>query len=145
MEPARVLVCPGAQPALLAVLGTLVARGDVVLTDAFTYPGIRTATAQLGIRLAGVAADAEGMSPDAVEAACRATGAKALYCIPTIQNPTTVTMPLARRRAIAEVARRHGLRIVEDDAYGLLPAAPLPAIASSRRISPSTSQPCPRC
>ncbi|GGC34810.1 transcriptional regulator [Siccirubricoccus deserti] len=130
VEPARVLVCPGAQPALLAVLGTLVARGDVVLTDAFTYPGIRTATAQLGIRLAGVAADAEGMSPDAVEAACRATGAKALYCIPTIQNPTTVTMPLARRRAIAEVARRHGLRIVEDDAYGLLPAAPLPAIAS---------------
>jgi DNA-binding transcriptional MocR family regulator len=39
-------------------------------------------------------------------------------------------MPPGRRQAIADVARRHDLRIVEDDAYGLLPSDPLPAIAS---------------
>lgn len=130
IDPERVLVCPGAQPALLAALGNLAGAGDLVLTDRLTYPGLRGAAAQLGLRLAGLAADAEGLLPDALEAACREGRPKALYCVPTIHNPTTVTMPLARRRAIVEAARRHGLRILEDDAYGLLPSRPLPALAA---------------
>jgi DNA-binding transcriptional MocR family regulator len=130
VDPDRILVSPGAQPALLAALGSVAGPGDVVLADALTYPGIRSAAAQLGILLHDVAADAEGLSPDALEDACRKLNPRALCCIPTIQNPTTATMPLARRQAIAELARRHGLRILEDDAYGLLPSTPLPAIAS---------------
>jgi DNA-binding transcriptional MocR family regulator len=130
VDPARVLVCPGAQPALLAVLGALAGPGDAVLADTLTYPGIRGAAAQLGVRLVGAAADAEGLLPEAIEAACRDVRPKALYCVPTIHNPTTATMPTERRQAIAAVARRHDLPIVEDDAYGLLPSAPLPAIAS---------------
>lgn len=130
VDPERVLVCPGAQPALLATLSILAGPGDVVLTDKLTYPGIRSAAAQLGVRLVGIAADAEGLLPEAVEAGCRELRPKALYCVPTIHNPTTTTMPLGRRQAIAEVARRHGQHIVEDDAYGLLPSRPLPAIAS---------------
>ncbi|MBP0495128.1 PLP-dependent aminotransferase family protein [Roseomonas indoligenes] len=130
VNPGRVLVCPGAQPALLAVLGQLAGPGDVVLTDALTYPGIRAAAAQLGIRLAGVARDEGGMRPDAVEAACRTLRPKALYIIPTIHNPTTVTMPEERRRALAGTALRLDLPVLEDDAYGLLPGAPLPAIAA---------------
>jgi DNA-binding transcriptional MocR family regulator len=136
LDPERVLVCPGAQPALLAILGSLARAGDVVLTDRLTYPGVRSAAAQLGIRLIGIAADAEGLLPEAVDAACQESPAKALYCVPTIHNPTTVTMPPGRRRAIVEAARRHGLRIVEDDAYGLLPSRPVPAIAS---IAPDIS------
>ena len=130
IDPERVLVCPGAQPALFSILGMIAASGDVVLTDPLTYPGIRGAASQLGIRLAGVRGDADGMLPDALDEACHTLRPKALYCLPTIQNPTTTTMPLERRRAIAEVARRHGLRILEDDAYGLLPSAPLPALAA---------------
>jgi DNA-binding transcriptional MocR family regulator len=129
-DPECVLVCPGAQAALVAVLGALAEPGDVVITEALTYPGIRAAAAQLSIRLAGVPSDAEGLLPDAIDTTCREVQPKALYCIPTIHNPTTVTIPLERRRALAEVVRRNGLRIVEDDAYGLLPSVPLPAIAS---------------
>ena len=130
VDPGRVLVCPGAQPALAAAFGTLASPGDVVLTEALAYPGIRGAAAQLGLRLAGVAADAEGLLPEALEEACRKLRPKVLCCVPTIQNPTTATMPPARRRAVAEVAQRHGLAIVEDDAYGLLPSSPLPALTS---------------
>jgi DNA-binding transcriptional MocR family regulator len=111
-------------------LSIVAAPGDVVLTDPLTYPGIRGAASQLGIRLAGVRGDADGILPDALDAACHTLHPKALYCLPTIHNPTTVTMPLERRRAVAEVARQHGLRILEDDAYGLLPSAPLPALAT---------------
>lgn len=131
VAPERLLVTPGAQPALLAVLGMLLRPDDVLLTDSLTYPGLRGAAAQLRIRLVGLSGDELGLLPEAVEEACRAaTGAKALYCVPTIHNPTAVTMPVQRRQAIAEVARRHGLRVIEDDAYGLLPSEPLPAIAS---------------
>ena len=51
------------------------------------------------------------------------------------QNPTTVTLPLARRAAIAEIARRHDLPIIESDIYGTLledPAPPLAALAPER-------------
>ncbi len=131
VDPGRVLVSPGAQPALLAALGTVARTGDVVLTDQLTYPGFRGAAAQLGIRLAAVAGDADGPLPEAIEEACRGEQPpKALYCIPTIHNPTTITMPLARRQALAETSRRCGLRIIEDDAYGVLPAEPLPALAA---------------
>jgi DNA-binding transcriptional MocR family regulator len=130
VEPERVLLCPGAQPALAAVLGALAARGEAVLTDALTYPGLRGAAAHLGLRLHAVAGDRDGMLPDALDAACRGAAPKAVYLVPTMHNPTAITIPVARREAIAAVALRHGLPIVEDDAYGLLPAQPIPAVSS---------------
>lgn len=126
----RMLLSPGAQPGLMAVLSTLAGSGDVILTDMVTYPGVRTVAAQLGLRLVGIAGDADGMLPDAIASACREFQPKALYCVPTIANPTTLTVPLRRRKVIADTARQHGLCIVEDDAYGLLPSDPLRAIAS---------------
>jgi DNA-binding transcriptional MocR family regulator len=131
VDAERVLVCPGAQPALFAILGLLARAGDVVLTEALTYPGVRMAAAQLGVRLVGVETDAEGLRPDALEAACREMQPKALYCGPTIHNPTTTTMSPERRGAIARIARRHGLPVVEDDAYGLLPSNPLSALTAT--------------
>lgn len=127
LTPDRVLVCNSAQSALLALITTLVRPGDVVLTEALCYPGFRAVAAHFGIPLRGVAMDEEGIIPGALDAACRQGGAKALYCVPTIQNPTTATMSLSRREAIVAVARRHGIVIIEDDAYGLLPRhAPTP-------------------
>ncbi|MCW3475667.1 aminotransferase-like domain-containing protein [Limobrevibacterium gyesilva] len=129
-DPGRILVCAGAQSALTALLTLLARPGDTILTEPLTYPGLRAMAAHLGIRLLGVAVDAEGLLPDAVARACREAQPKALYCIPTIQNPTTATMPPQRRQALAEVALRHGIIIIEDDAYGLLPTVPSPAIAT---------------
>jgi DNA-binding transcriptional MocR family regulator len=47
--------------------------------------------------------------------------------MPTLHNPTAITADLERRQAIVSVARKHGIVIVEDDAYGFLPAKPLPS------------------
>jgi DNA-binding transcriptional MocR family regulator len=130
VTPDRILVCGGAQAALLALLTTFARPGDVIVTEALTYPGFRALAGQLGIRLKGLAMDAEGILPAALEEACRGARPTALYCIPTIQNPTTVTMSLARRQAIAAIARRYRLPIFEDDAYGALPSEALPPLAS---------------
>lgn len=127
LTPDQVLVCNSAQSALLALVTTLVRPGAVVLTEALCYPGFRAVASYLGIPLRGVAMDEEGIIPDALEASCRQGDARALYCVPTIHNPTTATMSLNRRAAIVAVARRHGIVIIEDDAYGLLPRhAPTP-------------------
>lgn len=126
----RVCVAAGAQGSLLALTTLLAQRGDVVCAEALTYPGLRALAAHLGVKVVGLAMDAEGLLPDAFDAACRAHAPKALYCTPTLNNPTTATMSEARRAAVAEVARRHGVAIVEDDAYGRLPADGPPPLAA---------------
>jgi DNA-binding transcriptional MocR family regulator len=71
--------------------------------------------------------DQSGVLPDALDAAIHLHQPKALYLNPTVQNPTTLTIPQHRRMEIAEVALRHRLQIIEDDAYGFIPAsAPAP-------------------
>jgi DNA-binding transcriptional MocR family regulator len=126
----RVLVCSGAQSATLAVASSLLRAGDVVATEAMTYPGFRALAAYMGLVLAGVATDAEGLIPAAVDEVCRRERPKAIFCTPSIQNPTTATMTLARRQEIIAVARRHGLPIIEDAAYALYPHHPIPALCA---------------
>jgi DNA-binding transcriptional MocR family regulator len=126
----RVLLAPGTQSSMLAICGTLLRRGDVVATEAMTYPGFRALAFHTGLQMAATPCDAEGMLPDALDEICRRLAPRAIYCTPTIQNPTTATMGRARRNAIIQVARRHDLPIIEDAAYDLYPREAFPALAA---------------
>lgn len=126
----RLLVVPGAQCALLAVLSTIAPAGSVICCEELTYPGLRALAARLGIRLVGLPMDNEGIDAVAFAAACAQYAPKALYCNPTFLNPTTAVISPARREALVEVARHYGVPIIEDDAYGFLPRAAPPAMAS---------------
>src|SRR6202012_3616814 len=128
----RIFVSPGPHPALLRILTILAKPGDTVLCEAITYPGIRSIAAQLGLRLVGLPMDEDGIEVEALAEACTKAKPKALYLNPTLQNPTTLTISNQRRRDLAGVARRFKLPIIEDDAYGFIPAhghAPFAAIA----------------
>jgi DNA-binding transcriptional MocR family regulator len=125
VPPERVLVCAGAQAAIVAALSVLVLPGGAVAVDALTYPGLIGAARQQGVRLVPVAADTEGLIPEALAEAPVA----ALYATATLQNPTTATMGEARRHALAGVIDARGLALIEDDAYGRLPLAPRPALS----------------
>jgi DNA-binding transcriptional MocR family regulator len=116
----RLVIFPGSQSAIFNVLLSLTSPGDVVLTEALTYPGVRAAAARLGVRLVGVTMDEQGIVPEALGSACRQHKPKAVYLVPTMQNPTTVTLSPARRKAIAEIIRKAGAILIEDDAYGAL-------------------------
>lgn len=124
-DPDRILICQGAQQVLAVVFSALTRPGDTVLTEALTFPPVKLQAEMLHFRLHGVAMDEYGLSPEALDAAARTTGAKVLYTIPTHQNPTGGIMPEERRREIARIAEAHDLRIVEDDVYGAM-AAPCP-------------------
>jgi len=131
-EPEQVVVTNGAQNGMAVTFTAVTRPGDTVLSESLTYPGIKEIAANMNLRLVGVAMDKFGLRPDALEEACAAHRPKALYCMPTLQNPTARMMPEARRREIAAIAQAHGVIIVEDDAYGLLPKErpiPLAAIA----------------
>lgn len=123
----RILVTSGAQVALYAVCAHLLQAGDGLAIPAFTYPGVKAVADRLGVTLLPLAMDEDGILPDSFEAACRTRRPKALYLVPTIDNPTTATLPDSHRLAIATIARRHGVAIIEDDPYAPLAEAPPPA------------------
>jgi DNA-binding transcriptional MocR family regulator len=120
VEPEHVVVCPGAQSALAALILVLTQPGDVIVTEPAVYPGLCRAAEQLGRRVVAVQADDSGMDPDMLERTCREHDARLIYLNPTLQNPTALTMPEQRRREIALIAARCGAKIIEDDPYWLL-------------------------
>jgi DNA-binding transcriptional MocR family regulator len=128
LDPEHIVVCPGAQAALAALILAHSAPGDVVLAEPTIYPGLRAAAVQFGRQLVTVETDAFGMLPDALEKACVQHQARLVYLNPTLQNPTTVTMPAQRRKEIAAIATRCGVRIIEDDPYWLFAESPPPPL-----------------
>lgn len=126
----QVLVTTGATQALYASLAALTRPGDLVLTEAFTYPGMKAIANQLSVRLSGLAMDEYGVTPVALERACQNGEAKALYIVPNLQNPTVAIMSMERRQEIVSIARRHQLMIIEDDVYAWHLEKPLPPLAS---------------
>ena len=128
--PERLIITAGLQHAMTTCIAALCEPGDLVLAESLTYPGIRALGIMHHLRLQGVAMDDQGLVPDAFEAACRGGSVRALYTIPTLQNPTATILPEDRRRKIADIARRFDVTIIEDDLYGFhLPDAP-PRIAA---------------
>lgn len=125
-----VVVTAGGQHALHAAIATAFAPGQAIAVAPFAYPGFLSVARRHGLILLPVAADDEGILPDALAEACKTHNIAGLYVVPTNDNPTTATMGAQRREAIAEVAARAGLTVIEDDAYGLLPEVPVVPLAA---------------
>lgn len=130
IDPDQIVVCPGAQAAIAALILVLTEPGDAILVEPTSYPGLRAAATQFGRHIVSVETDKHGMLPDALEKACREYQSRLVYLNPTLQNPTTVTMPGKRRKELAAVAKRCNARIIEDDPYWLLAESPPPPIAT---------------
>ena len=116
----QVLCVNGGQHGLLCTLMALLRAGDTLVTEQLTYPGLISAARMLGIKLLGAAMDEEGLIPAALDELCRQHRISALYCTPTLQNPTTGVLSVARREALVAVCREHNLLIIEDEAHAVL-------------------------
>jgi DNA-binding transcriptional MocR family regulator len=130
LDSRQLVVCPGAQAAIAALILALTEPGDLILAEPRTYPGLLAAATQFGRHLIAVEADRHGMVPEMLEEACRRHKPRLVYLNPTLQNPTAITMPERRRKALASIAKRCNVRIVEDDPYWLLADAPPPPVAT---------------
>ncbi|MEV1020315.1 PLP-dependent aminotransferase family protein [Streptomyces sp. NPDC050264] len=114
------LVTTGSQQALSLLATALLEPGDTVLVESPCYLAALQAFGFAGARVIGVPGDDDGIDPAALDALVAEHRPKLLYTVPTFQNPTGRTLSADRRAAVAEVAGRRGLWIVEDDPYGEL-------------------------
>ena len=128
-EAEQVAITAGAQNALHAIVATTLRPGDRIACAGFIYPGMIALARRQALLLEPVAGDGDGIVPEALDAVLKGD-TRTVYLTATNDNPTTTTMSLARRQAIAAVIRRRGATLIEDDAYGLLPSAKLPPLAS---------------
>ncbi|MDX3614686.1 PLP-dependent aminotransferase family protein [Streptomyces europaeiscabiei] len=115
-----VLVTTGSQQALSLLATALLEPGDVALVEEPCYLAALQAFRFAGARVVAVPGDAHGVDPAALEELVVRNRPKLFYTVPTFQNPTGRTLPAERRAAVASVAARRGLWIVEDDPYGEL-------------------------
>ncbi|UGY90455.1 PLP-dependent aminotransferase family protein [Streptomyces gobiensis] len=115
LTAAEVLVTAGGQSAITTALRALAPPGAPVLVESPTYPGMLAVARASGLRPVPVPADADGVRPELLADAFRATGARAFVCQPLFQNPTGAVLAADRRRAVLEAARAAGAFIVEDD------------------------------
>ncbi|WP_327402180.1 PLP-dependent aminotransferase family protein [Streptomyces sp. NBC_01288] len=119
-EPDDLLVTTGSQQALSLLATALLEPGDVVLVESPCYLAALQVFAFAGARVVAVPGDGDGVDPEALDELVVRERPKLLYTVPTFQNPTGRTLPADRRAAVAAVAVRRGLWIVEDDPYGEL-------------------------
>ncbi len=131
------IVTTGGQQVIDLVCKTLIDPGDVIVAEAPTYPGAVPTFSAYQAEVEQIEMDADGMPIDELENTLdrlQAQGRrpKFIYTIPNFQNPGGVTMSLARRRRLVEVARERELLVLEDNPYGLLryEGEPLPTLYS---------------
>ena len=101
-------------------MAALTRPGDTVFAEELTYPGIKRTGALIDRPIVGIPMDLNGMIPEALDAALGKHPRSLVYCMSTLHNPTAVSMPAERRKAIAAVAQRHDAILVEDGIYAFL-------------------------
>ncbi|MBP6852128.1 MAG: PLP-dependent aminotransferase family protein [Rhodoferax sp.] len=126
----RVMVTHGAQHALAGVLRTIARPGDTLLTEPLSYPGMLALARSLRLQVVGLEVDTQGILPDALDRAAQTFNTKLLFCCPTLHNPTTSSMDMARREAIAAVIRKRRLLLMEDVVHAAAIRQPPPALAT---------------
>lgn len=130
--PDEILVTRGSQMALDLVARALLEPGDAVAVEALGSPPVWTCFRMAGLTLVPVPVDAGGLCVDDLAGLVQRHRIRAVYVTPHHQFPTTTVMPVARRLALLEFARTHGLAVIEDDYdhefhYDSHPVTPLAA------------------
>jgi 2-aminoadipate transaminase len=113
----EIVVTTGSQGALMALGMILISQGDRVAVESPTYLGALTALNPFEPEYIQIATDGDGLIPESLEANLRKNPVKFVYLNPTFQNPTGRTLTLPRRQAVAEILRKTGTLLVEDDPY----------------------------
>ncbi|ANG62237.1 GntR family transcriptional regulator [Marinobacterium aestuarii] len=133
----QVLIVSGAQHGLATAVMALLQPGDVVATDALTYPGFKVLAQSHGLELAPISAADQGPDLEVLKQLCESRQVRALYAMPTLHNPMGWVTGLKQRQQLIAIARKHDLLIIEDAAYAFLaqqPPAPLAMLAPERTL-----------
>lgn len=125
----KIVPLPSSNTGLYCILTWFQGKTREIACEPFTFPGFKMAAASLGYAFHSIESDEEGILPEALQRHLQEKkDCKLVYLQPTIHNPTTSVMSLARREAIAGVVRSFSdVYILEDDAYRFLHPDPPPS------------------
>lgn len=116
----ELLVATGSQGVLDGIGKILLSPGDRVAVESPTYLGALSAFNPYEPDYVSLETDEDGLIPESLAETLRRDRVKFVYLVPTFQNPTGRTLPMERRRAVAEILRKNDALLVEDDPYGPL-------------------------
>ncbi len=130
--PDEVLITTGSQQGIDLVAKVLVDPGDEVVVESPSYLAALQTFASYEASFAVVASDERGMDVGDLERVLAGRRPKLIYTVPEFQNPCGTTLGTERRGRLLDLAREHGVPVLEDHAYGELRfrgAAPPPLAA----------------
>ncbi|OPJ58366.1 PLP-dependent aminotransferase family protein [Clostridium chromiireducens] len=117
----HILITHGSQQALDLSGKVFLNKGDIVLCESPTYLAAISAFKAYECNFIEVPTDDDGMIISELEDLLKTTeNVKMIYVIPEFQNPTGRTWSIARRKAIAELASKYNVIVLEDNPYGEL-------------------------
>ena len=140
VDPEAIVVTVGCQEAMVLTLRALRSSPeDVLLAISPTYVGLTGAARLVDFPVLPVTADDDLAT---VVKSARADGLRprGCYVMPDFANPSGLSMDLDSRRRLLEVAAAEDLLLLEDNPYGLFPAAgvdrmpTLKALDTGRRV-----------
>src|SRR5215472_2308643 len=112
-DASQVIIVNGSQQALDLAARVLMERGDSVVVEDPQYQGAREVFRAAGARLHPVSVDRDGLNPTKLPRSARIA-----FVTPSHQFPTGAILPLARRLALLEWAKKAGAVVIEDDYDG---------------------------
>ncbi|GGD17631.1 GntR family transcriptional regulator [Aureimonas glaciei] len=130
VAPSHICLTNGATAGMTIALMSIATPGSTIATEAIGHHTLVPLASYLGLKLAGLEIDEEGILPAALDAACRNEVVRGVFVQPSVINPMATLMSAARREALVEVARRHDIAIIENDPLGALIEDRPPPIAA---------------
>jgi DNA-binding transcriptional MocR family regulator len=110
-----VVILPGSQVGISALLRAFVAPGQPMLIESPSYWGAILAARRAGVPLVPVPTGPDGPDPDVVDRAFQTSGARVFYAQPTFANPTGARWSTDRGNAMLTVLARRAAFLIEDD------------------------------
>lgn len=125
----NILLTYGSQNALAVAFLSLFKAGDKIAVDSFTYTNFIALANQFHIELIALKSDNKGILAEDLAIKVKQHNLKALYLVPTSNNPTAVDLTLERRKQLADIIVKNHLLLIEDDTYAFTNVTKIPPFA----------------
>jgi DNA-binding transcriptional MocR family regulator len=117
----QIVITAGALEALNLALQCVTRPGDTIAIESPTFYGCLQAAERLGLHVVEIPMHpVEGLDIEALKSAIAKHPIRACWCMTTLQHPTGATLSQARKEELVRLLDKHGIPLIEDDAYAEL-------------------------
>lgn len=121
-DPKHMAIVAGAQNGLALSLIGLFEPGDRIAVDAYTFANFIELAQMYHLQLVPVDGDLEGMSAKSLDSQCKRNKIHGIFLMPSCTNPTNIMISEKRKSELAEIIKKHGLILIEDDFHAFMTA-----------------------